>query len=521
MIAKLATFAFVFLASLSHASAQEKQRSFEDSYFKDLKPLAHPDFCAAIVIHPERIVNSPLGQSIDFKKLFANLLADAPFKETGNFLKLLDQEKIHRLTVFIDPLPGGNLAFDPVVTVQFRRETSGKALIRSLWPKARPSAEVDGLFISLEDFNGADLQGYVADPHTVVIASELSMGKLLSRRSSTFAPLRRQLDHQVLQSEFVLIYTNQPLKKKLLDLTGMDIIELRHDPDTDEAIKTVALDVTSLSMQINLLNSQSINVEAELIGPNFTKEIEQAFLNGLEIANVLAEDAAARKEFKNEMLGEIPTEVLNLINDAAFRDIVKSFETKSTGKRFSVSLLLPKSALILAETKLNEIAGAKAPSIDSGRWTVLFRSNDPKIWNSSTNEGPNRFAVPISNAPANTKYLRLKRETGQYVIIELNKSQIGKRFENGQIGWVGTNHFQWNGHHLGIYNKKWTDQIRGSIQIWPLQNRGIRGWGFGNRTQIDDRQGHSWEGVSLSRTVFEISVTTEQLTLDEQKNLLR
>ncbi|MCA9046796.1 MAG: hypothetical protein KDA69_20870, partial [Planctomycetaceae bacterium] len=67
----------------------------------------------------------------------------------------------------------------------------------------------------------------------------------------------------------------------------------------------------------------------------------------------------------------------------------------------------------------------------------------------------------------------------------------------------------------------WTDNERGSVHIWPLQNRGIRGWGFGNHVKIDDGQWHAWGGKTIPKTVFEISVKSGQLTAEERQALLK
>jgi hypothetical protein len=59
------------------------------------------------------------------------------------------------------------------------------------------------------------------------------------------------------------------------------------------------------------------------------------------------------------------------------------------------------------------------------------------------------------------------------------------------------------------------------IDTLGLGGVGYRGWGFGVRAYVDDKQGYTWGGKEIPPTVFEISVKSGLLNNVEEKHLLR
>jgi hypothetical protein len=157
-----------------------------------------------------------------------------------------------------------------------------------------------------------------------------------------------------------------------------------------------------------------------------------------------------------------------------------------------------------------------------GGWVVLFRSSDPALWNTATNRGRTQFALPLKNAPAGVKYLRLTElGKGNAVIVEMSNDRLGDRTELNGYGWVGTKYEGFQALHLGVYDTNWKDIPKGSICLFhPGGFDGFRGWGFGHRSFMDDQQGFSWAGTPTPTTVFEIAVKVGTLTPDESRKLL-
>lgn len=155
----------------------------------------------------------------------------------------------------------------------------------------------------------------------------------------------------------------------------------------------------------------------------------------------------------------------------------------------------------------------------SAGWTVLFRSQDPSIWNSDVKRSVNHQAMKLDKAPEKTRYLKMTDcVRNSYVIVEITKDNLSKCVDTNGYGWNGTNKFEWKAYQLGIYDPAWNKFGRGDICIRTMPN--LSGWGFGIRHGIDDKTGYCWAGKVAAVTTYEIAVKTSDLTAEEKKYLL-
>jgi len=151
-------------------------------------------------------------------------------------------------------------------------------------------------------------------------------------------------------------------------------------------------------------------------------------------------------------------------------------------------------------------------------WTVIFRSDDPSIWNTNVNQGRSRFAIALSRVPNNVRFLRMAC-AGKSVIIPITKETLDKNNSGeGTVFWNGGARHAYNAVTLGVAYK---DCVvgRGSILVCILPPVDWGGFGFGVRGWINDKQGYAWEGKEIDRTVFEIAVAPS-ITPEEGKQLL-
>ena len=130
------------------------------------------------------------------------------------------------------------------------------------------------------------------------------------------------------------------------------------------------------------------------------------------------------------------------------------------------------------EKRLAEASAAEPPAAEG--WTVIFRSADPKIWNSDAHTAKNAFAVPLDSVPADIKFLKLRIDAKRQVIIAVSKQQLGTRFEFGHYGWNGTNEFKFNARSLGHLRLQMAAQRKGMVYTLPTPSNGRGGWGFGS-----------------------------------------
>ncbi|MCA9179413.1 MAG: hypothetical protein KDB14_33380 [Planctomycetales bacterium] len=485
----------------------------------------HPNFCAAILVHPKQIVESPLGGSLRLGGL-PELVATTFGRDTVGVKQALDPAKISRVAVLLEPFPGGNVAFLPGAVLEYTQDVDAQQLVRALRPESQISPNDRRLITGLGEVAGVELQAYAADPRTLLIAPAAVMEQMRSaQQESTTNVLRDKLRLSLDDSEVYAAYVSRPVLRALQRLTGKNERELQEDEQTDDAVKFIVLDVASGSLAIQLGKTTSIAVNVVCNRPNEAQVLHELVDNGLKslltaLSSVQSRDVL-KEEMKHEFEEPVPPLVLETVDSPAFRDLVAATSVRQLGRSVDVSIRIPSSAIALLNKSVGELIDAGQPSDEHDEWTVIFRSDDPRIWNSSVNEGPNRFAIPLSRAPANTQYLRLKRSRDEGVIIPVTHDQLGKRTESGNFGWVGTNLNKWNGRHLGVYSRRWTDNVRGTVHIWPMENKGIRGWGFGNHVKLDDGQSYSWDGKTVGKTVFEISVKSGPLTDAEKRLLLK
>ena len=138
--------------------------------------------------------------------------------------------------------------------------------------------------------------------------------------------------------------------------------------------------------------------------------------------------------------------------------------------------------------------------IGSPSGTVVFRANDPTIWNQRVKEGNDRFAMPIDAVTHPVSYLRMLRvDTGEAVVVRIDRGGLLRRGENPRLGWNGLCDEFSGGHHLGIYYR----EAPQSVEICF----GEGGWGFGHPYGDNDRQAFGWGGHAIGGpTTFEVSL---------------
>jgi hypothetical protein len=186
-------------------------------------------------------------------------------------------------------------------------------------------------------------------------------------------------------------------------------------------------------------------------------------------------------------------------------------------------LLLFAVTLAQGQAPADKKDGEPAPA----RWTVLFRADDPSVWDTNA-KGPKgeQIAIPLKFAPDEFRYLRLRRmDTGEALILPLSPDQL----ENGKpptretgFWWQGENKNTYGGFHLGIVQgpRRKFPEPHGMITVMYDGWDGFTGSGFGHKYGVNEAQCYCWRGKEIKRTVFEIGVTDDSLSPKEKLNLL-
>lgn len=160
-------------------------------------------------------------------------------------------------------------------------------------------------------------------------------------------------------------------------------------------------------------------------------------------------------------------------------------------------------------------------------WIAVFRSDDPRIWNTKTDEGFTRFAVPLAALPNNIRYLRLRRQNGREVIVTMTKERLGGTSFDGRYGWNGAGQQMYGDGMLGIMDTNLRNpKIEGAVAIGHRvqgKDDGVfAGYGFGHSQLSGTKQDFCWAASDpLPPEPVEISVLCRELNSRELPLLLR
>ena len=171
-----------------------------------------------------------------------------------------------------------------------------------------------------------------------------------------------------------------------------------------------------------------------------------------------------------------------------------------------------------------QASGPNAPEPNQGPppkgWAILFRSDDPAVWNAERAE-PN-FAVPVRRAHASIRYLRLKRiDTGEFLIQPIAHKQLAvedRPNPNEGFWWNGTGSEGWGARHLGLIQVPPVGTTQAGV-VGMGGDTLFTGSGFGHALAVNDKQRYCWMGREIARTTFEIAVTADSLTTEEAGRL--
>ncbi len=239
---------------------------------------------------------------------------------------------------------------------------------------------------------------------------------------------------------------------------------------------------------------------------------------------------------KNDGDLEMPLTVANLGNvpvpNGAHRELTVDFALNGEKKTLSLPetrnlwLIAPAIRSAAPEAPpIDRSAPVAPPVADPAGWTVLFRADDPALWNQDVGNPDmiNGFAAAIDKLDTPVQYLRLRRlDTGESLIIPITKSALASGGPiNGVMQWsAGTQ--TWRGARLlGIAQQAAPAAKPGELLVYrdALLDGGFRGWGFAKSVGTDFQQAFSWNGQPIDKTIFEIAVTGKPLTPAERATM--
>jgi hypothetical protein len=178
-------------------------------------------------------------------------------------------------------------------------------------------------------------------------------------------------------------------------------------------------------------------------------------------------------------------------------------------------------AKIKAEQSLNTVLDASQTGKESG-WIVIFRSDNPKLWNTNSSDDPRNFAVTLDSLPPTIRFVRIRRGNGQAVIAPIGKQTIGVLTTAARYRWQGSKPERFGAVLLGIIDNSQNVKTKpGEVAIVDSYDDVCSGWGFGTRMAHGGPAEACWAGKWIPKEPLEIAVTKRSLSSDEHKLLLK
>jgi hypothetical protein len=170
------------------------------------------------------------------------------------------------------------------------------------------------------------------------------------------------------------------------------------------------------------------------------------------------------------------------------------------------------------ENAIDDIHAAMPRSALEVDWFVIFRSADPKIWNTATNQGRSRFAVPLDAVPEGIRFLRMVHESGDVVFIPMTRDKLANVVLGTNLVWSGAGQNVSGATVFGIGRRDANIIGKGGVAVFVRKNNWLSGYGFG--LAGPGKNPAVWAGKPCPGTSIEIAVTNRLLTREEQRKLL-
>lgn len=178
-------------------------------------------------------------------------------------------------------------------------------------------------------------------------------------------------------------------------------------------------------------------------------------------------------------------------------------------------------AKVRAEKALDDVLAASQSTKDGGAWIVIFRSDNPKLWNTDSQDDPRNFAVPLDTLPQTIRFVRIRRGNGQAVITPISKNAIGTLTSGPRFRWQGSKPERFGAVLLGVIDNSQNVKFKpGEVAIVDSYEDVCSGWGFGTRMAHGGPAEACWAGKWMPKEPLEIAVTKRPLSAEEKKLLL-
>ncbi len=247
--------------------------SFNAAPAADLRQYISPDFCAAVVIHPEQIAKSTLAEALksvvpsqaaggDASAAIA-MLKSQPNLPTGmdveKLQKLLEGKKVRRIVVLADSAMVKNQPGWGVI-VQFSSDIDGPGILAAITTDQQPAKANGAKYAKFKvKPSDTDMAASAADGHTLILGMESAVVKMLGANEGE-RPLVKQLQRASLKHDILIEFCAEPMWAGLTKSMGKSQDELLAALPMPGMAGT-AKDIKSLSLRLNFSGKSLLHGE--------------------------------------------------------------------------------------------------------------------------------------------------------------------------------------------------------------------------------------------------------------------
>jgi hypothetical protein len=327
----------------------------------DLTKYISPDFCAALVIHPERIGKSTLATALSsglpkemaekgsLKDAFAALakapgMVIPPGFDGAKLATLLEGKNLRRVVIVIDPMPIPGLPVAPGFIVQFAEDVDGQGIVAAACSDWKPAESEGTKYMKwrIPEPGAPEVAVVVPDSKTLIVGLDATVVKMLAK-SQGDQPLVHRLRKASFDNDILFEFLVEPLTAKLVKGTSKSI---------DQFLEFIK-DAKSASLTLNFSGDKLLHTEVATVKP------ETAAMYSVSAQAVIGVGKQQFETMKKNPPPFVPKPLvpaLSKLGDEVFNGLTSKVE----GTQMQLDMAMPASLADTLKT-LGPMAAAFAP----------------------------------------------------------------------------------------------------------------------------------------------------------------
>jgi hypothetical protein len=224
----------------------------------NLTQFIGPEFCAALVIHPSRLVKAPMFTGLSLPDTSSMTKSGPP--EAALAAEFFKAEKIRRIVVLVASTAEGGIGPSHLTVgaiIQFNDDVDSESFLKQVAKDAEPATLGDATYLTSKALSippdpaaktaAVPSAAFVAGPRTLLIGLEPAMKKMLAPATGP-RTLLEQLKHSSLNNDVLLQIAAEPLMKSEAGATLKALTQAQPKQPGVELID----DVKSIALALNV-----------------------------------------------------------------------------------------------------------------------------------------------------------------------------------------------------------------------------------------------------------------------------